>query len=89
MTDVYTKWLVPGSWTAPAWTGFSVTPADSDLPNGVCKAIYVGTGGNVYIMSPAGDIVPFVNVANGTFMPVAAKQIRTTSTTASNIVALY
>jgi hypothetical protein len=37
----------------------------------------------------SGQIVTFVNVQGGTFMPIQIKKLWATDTTASNFIALY
>lgn len=78
------------SVSAPARRMVALTPTDgADLAD-VPKAIYVGTGGDINMIA-AGDTaaVPLKNVPTGTILPVRAKRILATSTTASNLVALY
>jgi hypothetical protein len=68
----------------------SVTPSDSaDLANGVCRALWIGVAGNVALIA-AGDSSPvtLIGVSAG-ILPVAAKRVYSTNTTATNIVALY
>ena len=81
------KWQgVPPDWSAPAVKAVSVSAADS-VP---CRAVYVGTGGNVALMLADDTVaVIFTNVPDGTLLPFACKQIRSTSTTASGLVAVY
>jgi hypothetical protein len=85
------KWQgVPPDWSAPAVKAVSVTAADSDLATVPCRAVYVGTGGNVALMlADDSAAVIFTNVPDGTLLPFACKQIRSTSTTASGLVAVY
>lgn len=81
MSDIY------GS--APAARAAAVTASDSaDLTNGICRALYVGTTGNINVDMSDGATVLFSNVPVGIF-PIKAKRVRSTSTTASNLVALY
>jgi len=51
------------------------------------QAIYVGTGGDIALRL-IGDstTVTYVNVADGTFLPVLADKVLSTGTTASDIV---
>ena len=66
----------------------SVTPNDStDISYDAC--LYIGTGGDVKLTAADGTTVTFSNVPSGTFMPVAARRIWSTGTTASDIVALW
>ncbi len=58
-----------------------------DCPRGT-RALYVGSGGNITCTLPEGGEVTFSNVPDGYTLTVAARTIDT-STTASDIVALY
>ena len=82
---------LPTDRTAPARNVRAVTPHASDnLPDGPCRSLYVGTEGDVALIASADDsAVTFVGVAAGTILPVAAKAVRVTGTTADDIVALY
>jgi hypothetical protein len=51
--------------------------------------LYIGTGGNIRIQTAGGQDVVFVNVLGGTFLPIQVLKVFATSTTASNIVALW
>lgn len=67
----------------------AVTPHNStNLPAGV-RGIYVGTGGNLVAVDLDDNAVTFTAVVGGTLLPIQVKRINSTSTTASNIVALY
>lgn len=74
---------------APAGTCFAVAPSDSaDLP-AVTKALYVGTGGTVVVrpLNGAEDVV-FRNVPDGGILDVRVRAVRSTGTTAGDIVGL-
>lgn len=74
---------MPGEWAV------AVTPSDSvDLPQ-ICRGLYVGVTGNVNVNMPDGGNVLFSNVAAGIVLPIRAKRVLSTSTTATNIVAIY
>ena len=51
--------------------------------------LYVGTAGNLRVLTAAGDDVIFVNINTGAFIPVQVIKVFATSTTASNILALW
>lgn len=51
--------------------------------------IYVGTGGNLHVLTHGGDDVVFSNVLGGTFIPVQVLKVFSTGTSAANIVALW
>jgi hypothetical protein len=58
------------------------------VPAVPCRGIYVGTSGNVSIVTPGGNTTVFTNVLGGTILPVAFTKITHVNTTASNLVAL-
>lgn len=75
--------------TRPAANAGAVTPSDSTLLSGV-RSLYVGTSGDVAVKFPGNaTAVVFSNVPDGAVLPVQVVQVMSTSTTASNIVALY
>jgi hypothetical protein len=51
--------------------------------------LYVGTTGNVDVITAGGDTVLFTAMPVGMFMPVEVTRVKATSTTASTIVALW
>lgn len=51
--------------------------------------IYVGGAGAVVVDTIGGDTVTFAAVPAGTVLPVRVKRVRSTSTTATNIVVLF
>jgi len=51
--------------------------------------LYIGTGGNLRVMTAGGDDVVFSNVLGGTTLPVQVIRVYATNTTASNIVAMW
>jgi len=54
--------------------------------------LYVGTaaaGATLKVRSAGGDDATFVNIQQGSFIPVQVKRVYRTGTTASNIVALF
>jgi len=80
-----------GAWggeIAPAAHYAAVTPSDT-IGFAECEALYIGVAGNVVAVTPGGTAVTFVGVAAGLILPIRAKRINATSTTATSIVALY
>lgn len=74
----------------PAQGAVAVTPNDStDLAPAGCRALFIGTGGNVNLDTQQGDTVLFKNLGSGVVLDVGAKRVRLTNTTAADIVALY
>jgi len=67
-----------------------ITPSDTvDLPR-VTTAIWVGGGGDVAAVMQ-NNLMPVVLAAvpAGTWLPLAAKRVNATSTTATGLVAFY
>lgn len=69
-------------------SGNSYIIYSSNTKNEGC-VLYVGTGGNLRVLTHGGDDVVFANVLGGTFLPVQVLKVFGTNTTASNIVALW
>ena len=69
-----------------------VVPADADiLIDGQTYqpcVLYVGTGGDLEVVTEAGDTVTFKNLSNGTFLPVSIRRVLPGSS-ADNILALW
>ena len=71
----------------------AITPSDTDnIPTGLTDAIYVGTKGatgTIIAVRPNGDTCAFVGLIAGEVYPIRAIRINSTTTDASNLVALY
>jgi hypothetical protein len=79
----------PGN-AGPAGSYAAVTKSDSaDITAGPCRALFVGVGGDVVAVTVADVAITFKNVPSGTTLPVIARRVNSTSTTATDIVALY
>lgn len=75
--------------TSPAMEAAAVTPNDStDLPNGICRALYIGGAGSVVVDTANSTSVTFAGLTAGSILPLNVKRVRTAST-ATSIVALY
>lgn len=75
------------SSTAPASKATSVTPSDATVFE-VCRALYVGTTGNIAVRMADGTSLTFTSVPVG-ILPIQVDMVKSTGTTASNIIALY
>lgn len=53
------------------------------------RGIWVGVAGNVNVVMEGGGTVLFTGALAGTVIPVRATQVASTSTTATNLVALW
>jgi hypothetical protein len=76
----------------------TVTPNDStdlslsggDFNNTASGALpYVGTGGDMQVTMLGGQTVVFVNIPDGTFLPIQVTRIWATNTDATDILALF
>jgi hypothetical protein len=54
----------------------------------VLAAIFVGTTGDVAIVSASDVVKTFKNVPSGTFLPVLAKRVNSTNTSASDMIGM-
>ncbi|AKA60274.1 hypothetical protein P8625_23 [Verrucomicrobia phage P8625] len=76
--------------THSATVCLAVTPSDStDLTYSTCRAIYVGTGGNISLVDGNGATIVFTGVTAGSILPVQTARVNATGTTATSIIALY
>lgn len=74
--------------TSPATIAETVTPSDStDLTN-VSRALWIGGAGNISVIMANGTTVLFSGIAAGTMLPLRVSRVRSTSTTATLIVAI-
>ena len=75
---------------SPASNAVAVTPSDvTDLAQ-TTRAIYVGGAGDVSVeMAGTGTAIIFTGVLAGSILPIRVTRVNSTSTTATNITALY
>jgi hypothetical protein len=66
----------------------SVTPSDT-VNLTYPSVIYVGVGGNVQVTTAQGDQVTFNGLLAGQVIPVQVIRVWSTSTTATNLLAIY
>jgi hypothetical protein len=73
----------------PAARAVAVTPNDSADLASYTRALYIGVSGNLVVdMVDQGSPITFTAVPVG-ILPIRVKRVRSTSTTATNIVALW
>ncbi len=65
---------------------FAIVPSTNGQTRFTAFGFYVGTGGNVNVIDSHGNTVLFTAVASGTQIAQAICCVRTTNTTASNLV---
>jgi hypothetical protein len=77
------------SLTSPPEHALAIVPDDgADLPQ-VTRALYVGGGGDVALVMRGGEAVSFLAVPGGTLLPVRARRVRASGTTATGIIGLW
>lgn len=67
----------------------AVTPHDTNPLATPARALWIGTGDNVRVTHLDGTTAVYSNVPSGFLLPVSATHVVSTSTTATNILALY
>ncbi len=72
----------------PAIGAVSPTP-DTDITPRNIRALYVGGAGNVAVITSKGETVTFSSVQTGTVLPIRVRQVLSSGTSATNILALY
>lgn len=78
---------IPDIGMGPARRFVPVTPASTDLPNGVCRGLLVGTAGTANLVEFDGTARTGVPLIAG-FNPISVLQVNTGGT-AATIFALY
>lgn len=74
----------------PARSALAVTADDLVPFPALPKALFIGTGGDVRLLAADDDMpVIFANLPSGAILPVRAKQVFQSGTSAAQIVALY
>jgi hypothetical protein len=66
--------------------GFAITPNNTTLLTNKAFGIYVGTAGNLTVLTDKDETVTFSDVPAGSIIPIVAKRVNVTGTTASNLV---
>lgn len=79
----------PPTGTMPGYDGVAISPNDSSNLASTVRAIYVGSGGNIKLVTPSNTTLEFIGVQTGTILPMQAVKIFSTSTTASLMIGIY
>ena len=72
----------------PANDGFIIAPDDGLDLNEITRAIFIGSGGDISLVTKNGTLLTFSGLGAGSLLPVRASRVHATGTTASNIVGL-
>ena len=86
MADRYSGQQAP---TSPAFEAFAITPHNSTDFDQVTRGIYVGGAGDVIAVMSDGTAVTFTGALAGSILPVRAKRVNATGTTATALVGLF
>jgi hypothetical protein len=73
---------------AVARNAFEVVPSDTVKFDASARALYVGAGGNITLVTASNAVVRFVNVPQGSTLPVECVRVNATGTTATSLVGL-
>jgi len=74
---------------SPALNAEAVTPSDSVSLTNDSRGLFVGGAGNISVLMSGGTSVTFTGVVAGSILPIRVNRVNATSTTATDIVALY
>jgi len=74
---------------APAQDAAAIVPNDATVLDPPARALWVGTAGNLTVVTRLGTEVTFSNVPAGTLIEVSVSKVKSTSTTAGSIVGMY
>ena len=78
------------SLEGPARRAFAITPADATEFANFTRGIYVGGAGNITLQMVGGSgNVLFSNVPAGTVLPIQAKGVDSTGTTATLLIGMF
>lgn len=72
----------------PAKDAFDITPSDSADLSTYARSLYIGGAGDVNLDTVQGTTIVFHAVPAGTILPVGVRRVRSTSTTATDIIGL-
>ena len=66
--------------------GFDITPSDTTVFQ--AAPLYIGTGGNIKVVTHSGTTLTFTNTQDGSILPVMCTKVFDTDTTADDIIGL-
>jgi hypothetical protein len=80
---------INSSGTSASSSAFAITPSDTVALPYKTRAIYVGVGGNLeVILADDTAAVVLLGVVTGGLYPLAVKQVKAGSTTATNLIGI-
>lgn len=72
-----------------AESAFAITPDDNNDLAYPTRGLYVGSAGDVAVVMVNGDAVTFSTLAAGIVHPLGVIRVKSTGTTAANIMGVY
>ena len=75
--------------TYQAIKAVSITADDNADLNIIGAVIFVGTGGNLSVVTVSGDTVIYKNLPDAYILPVQVRRVNSTNTTATDLIAQY
>ena len=80
--------MINPTWPSPELV--AITPSDTTTYAQPIRQLYVGTGGDVTVVDQKDNVVLFTGVLDGFYItPIYIKQVKSTGTTAQNLVAFF
>lgn len=74
----------------PATGAEPITPSNTVEMDAISRGIYVGVGGDIVVVPASGDgTILFKGAVAGSIIPIRAKRVNATGTTATDLVSLY
>ena len=87
---LFDKWAEADSnIVGPGRNFAAITPHNSTDLSFATRGIYVGVAGDVVAVDFENNAVTFKNAAAGSIIPIRARRINSTNTTATNLVAVW
>lgn len=74
---------------SPGLEHYDITPHDINDEKLAFRSLYIGTGGNVALVSMSGVVKVYKNCANGSIIPMRGRRINVTGTTAADMIGMY
>ena len=72
----------------PTIDAFDISPNDAADISEVTRAIYVGSAGDLNVVTKAGTQLLFTGLSGGSVLPIPVSRVLATNTTADNIIGL-
>jgi len=80
---------VPSALNDPIADGFVISPHDTNPLPKLTRAIYVGGDGDIKLELKGGTTLVYKGLKAGTMLPVRARVVLATGTTASNLLGQF